>query len=150
MVFILSALWWIRIRTGGSFLMGGTGCWGIWVLLCWAGPCSVNHYSNFLLIGGAVFPPCTLAWGQTMVGNDCNDLFHFFFFGNDLLQKDLCQDCWIQCPWPHGRPLLTRNSAGGSWTLTGKSGIASCGLTTPVCWLLVLFVPSKSLFHQSS
>ena len=31
-------------------------------------PCSVNLYSNFLLMGGAVFPPCKFAWGLTMVG----------------------------------------------------------------------------------
>ena len=29
--------------------------------------CSVNLWSNFLLMGGAVFPPCCLIWGQTMV-----------------------------------------------------------------------------------
>ena len=41
---------------------------GIWVLFWWVGPCSVNFQSNFLLMGGAVFPPCCLAWGQTMMG----------------------------------------------------------------------------------
>ena len=29
---------------------------------------SVNPLSKFLLMGGAVFPPCCLPWGQTMVG----------------------------------------------------------------------------------
>ena len=28
----------------------------------------LNVGSNFLLMGGVVFPPCCLAWGQTMVG----------------------------------------------------------------------------------
>ena len=42
--------------------------WGInWVLFWWVGPCSVNLQSNFLLKGGAVFPPCYLTWGQIMV-----------------------------------------------------------------------------------
>ena len=31
------------------------------VLLWWAGPCSVNLQSGFLLMAGAVFPPCSLA-----------------------------------------------------------------------------------------
>ena len=47
--------------------MGKTDWGGNWVLFWWEGPCSVNLQSNFLLIGGAVFPPCYLTWGQTMV-----------------------------------------------------------------------------------
>ena len=47
--------------------MGETNWEGNWILFWWAGPCSVNLYSNFLLKGGAVFPPCYLTWGQTMV-----------------------------------------------------------------------------------
>ena len=44
---------------------------------------SVNLQSSFLLMGGAVFPPCSLAWGQTMVGITGSN--------GDLLPKDLCQ-----------------------------------------------------------
>ena len=43
-------------------------------------------------------------------------------------------------------------SAGDFWTLTGKSGSVSCGVTASFPWVLVhtvLFVPSKSLFPQS-
>ena len=43
-------------------------------------------------------------------------------------------DCCIQCPWPCARPLLVHTSARNSWTLTGKSGTMSCGVTTPVSW----------------
>ena len=53
---LVEASWWERL-TGG----------GIWVLLWWAGPCSVNLEFNFLLMGGAVFPPCCSPWVQTMV-----------------------------------------------------------------------------------
>ena len=47
-------------------------------------------------------------------------------------------------------PRLT----GDSWTLTGKSGSVSCGVTAPFSWVLacmhkLLFVSSKSLFPQS-
>ena len=57
-----------------------------------------------------------------------------------------------QCPKPCSRPLLTYISAGDSWTLTGKSGSVSCGVTAPFSWVLVhevLCVPSNSLFPQS-
>ena len=71
----------------------------------------------------------------------------------DLLQNDLYTHCCIQWPWPCSRPLSAHASAGDSWTITGKSGSVSCGDTV---FLLapgvheVLFVPSKSLFPQSS
>ena len=70
----------------------------------------------------------------------------------NLLPSGLCQDCCIQCPWPHNShvdPCLP----GDSWTLTGKSASVSCEGHCP--FLLapsvhkVLFVPSKSLSHQS-
>ena len=51
----------------GSFLMGETDWEGDWVLFWCVWPCSVNLKSTFLLMGGAVFPPCYLTWGQTMV-----------------------------------------------------------------------------------
>ena len=56
-------------------------------------------------MAGAVFPPCSLAWGHTMV------------VVMAVLQKDLCQDCCIQCSWPHSRPLSTHASARDSWKL---------------------------------
>ena len=54
----------------------------------------------------------------------------------DLLRKDLCTHCCIQCPWPCSRPLLTHISARDSWTLTGRSGSVSCGslLLSPGSW----------------
>ena len=51
------------------------------------------------------------------------------------------------------QPPLTHASTRDSWTLTGKSGSVSCGVTAPFSWgpgaHKVLFVPSKSLFPQS-
>ena len=43
----------------------------------------------------------------------------------------------IQCPRPCSRPLLTHASARDSWTLPGKSGSVSCGVTAPFSWVLV-------------
>ena len=56
-------------------------------------------------------------------------------------------------PRPCSRPPPTHASAGDSWTLTGKSGSVSCGVTPPFSWILVhthkvLFVSSKNLFPQ--
>ena len=42
-----------------------------------------------------------------------------------------------QCPQPCIRPLLTHASSGDSWTLMGKSGAVSCGVTAPFSWVLV-------------
>ena len=55
-------------------------------------------------------------------------------------------------PRPCSRAPLTQASAGSSWTLMGKSGSVSCGVTAP--FLLgpdahkLLFLPSKCLFPQ--
>ena len=38
---------------------------------------------------------------------------------------------------PCSRPPLTHASARDSWTLTGKSGLVSCGVTAPFSWVLV-------------
>ena len=60
--------------------------------------------------------------------------------------------CCSQCSQPCSRPPSTHTSAGNSWTLTGKSGSVSCGVTALLSWVLVhkvLFVPFKSLFPQS-
>ena len=54
-----------------------------------------------------------------------------------------------ECPQPCSRTPLTHASTRNSWTLTGKSGSVSCGVTAPFSWVLghkVLFVPAKSLF----
>ena len=45
--------------------------------------------------------------------------------------------CCTQCPRPCSRPTLTHASSGDFWTLTGKSGSVSCGVTAPFSWVLV-------------
>ena len=61
-----------------------------------------------------------------------------------------CTHCCTQCPRPCSRPPQTHASTGDSWTLTGKSGSVSCGVTAPFSWVLVgtrfCLCPSKSLF----
>ena len=55
----------------------------------------------------------------------------------DLLQKVPCRHCCIQCPQPCIRPSPTHASTRDSWTLLGKSGSVSCGVTAPFSWVLV-------------
>ena len=40
-------------------------------------------------------------------------------------------------PQSYSRPPLTHASARDSWTLTGKSGSVSCGVSAPFSWVLV-------------
>ena len=59
-----------------------------------------------------------------------------------------CTYCYTHYPQPCSRPPLTHTSTSDSWTLLGKSGSVSCGVTAPFSWVLVhkvLFVPSKSI-----
>ena len=67
----------------------------------------------------------------------------------DLLQKVPCMHCHTQCPQPCSRPPPTHASAGDSWTLTGKPGSVSCGITAPFSWVLVhkvLLCPPRDYF----
>ena len=55
----------------------------------------------------------------------------------NLLQKVSCIHCCTLCPQPCSRPLPTHTAAGDSWTLTGKSGSVSFGVTSLFSWDLV-------------
>ena len=96
-------------------------------------------------MGGAVFPPSLFDLRPNYGGGNEDN--------GDLLQKVLCRHCLIQCPQPCSRPPLTHASTRDSWTLTGKSGSVSCGVTALLLGPSVhkvLFVSSKSLFPQSN
>ena len=54
----------------------------------------------------------------------------------DFLQKVPGTHCCTQYPQPCSRPPPTHASARHSWTLTGKSGSVSCGVTAPFSWVL--------------
>ena len=105
---LVEASWWERNL--GLVLMGGAML-------------SKSLIQNFLLMGGALFPPCCLAWGQTMVGVITARVTSFKRTLFALL---------------YSVPLtLQQASAGDCWTLKGKSGSVSCGYTAPFSWLLV-------------
>ena len=84
-----------------------------------------------------VFPPCYLTWGQTIVE----------------VMKTMATSFKRSHarPQPCSRPLLTHTSSRDAWTLIGKSGSVSCGVTAPFSWVPVhamfcLFPPH--LFSQ--
>ena len=88
--------------------------------------------------------------------SDTNKQLHFLNYGGsnedsgDLLERTPRMHD-PRCPQPCSRPPPALASTGESWTLTGKPGSVSCGVTAPFSWVLVhkvLFVPSKSLFSS--
>ena len=95
--------------------------------------------------------------GQGCVPSLLFDLRPNYGGGNEdngeLLQKVPCTHNHTQFPWPCSRPPPTHVSARDSWTLTGKSGSVSCGVTAPFSLgpgaHKVLFMSSKNLFSQS-
>ena len=144
MVFILSALWLRRIRDlwklpdGRVWLRGKLGL----VLMSGARPSkSLIQFS----VDGQICVPSLLFDLRPNYGGGNED-------NGNLFQKVSCTHCWAQCLRPCSRPPPTHASTGDSWTLMGKSGSVSCGVTAPFSWIRVhtrLSVPSKRLFLQS-
>ena len=106
----------------------------------------------------AVLPPCSLAWDGPVLESVVLMVGYRLHGRNNgnVLQEDLCQHAVpsrtaaASAPDPvasHYQPTCPL------WTLTGKSGSVSCGVTAPFSWVLgaqkILLVPSKSLFPQS-
>ena len=67
----------------------------------------------------------------------------------DHLQKVPWRHFYTQCPQPSSGPLPT-HASGDSWTVTGSSGLGSCGVTAPFSWVLVCtricLCPQKSVY----
>ena len=126
--FILLALWWIRIRSfwklpdGRDWLRGKLG------LVLMGGAMLSNSLIQFAVDGWGCVPSLFFDLRPNYGSNEDN---------GDLLQKVPCRHCYAKCPQPCIRPLLTHASAGDSWTLTGKSGSVSFGVTAPFSWVLV-------------
>ena len=128
-VFILSALWWRRIRDswklpdGRDWLRGKLG---------------------LVLMGRAMLGKSLIQFsvdGRGYVSSLLFDLRPNYGGGNEdngnLLQKVPWMLCHTQCPQLWLRPLLTHTSARDCWTFTGKSGSVSCGVIAPFSWVLV-------------
>ena len=80
--------------------------------------------------GGCVLP-CCLSWNQTVV--EVMKIMVTSFKRYHAHTAALLHSV----PWPCSRSPRTHASAGNSWTLTGKSGSMSCGVTIPFSWVLV-------------
>ena len=85
-----------------------------------------------VLMGGAMLSKSLIQFsvdGRGCVPSLFFDLRPNYGRDNDDLQKDLCLNPCIQ--------YSGHASMGDSWTLTGKSGSVSCGVTAPFSWVLV-------------
>ena len=95
-------------------------------------------------MGGAILSKSLIQFAADGLGYVPSQLFDLrsnYGGGNedngDLLQKVPCMHCYTQCPQPFSRPPLTHTSTRDSWTLMGKPGSVSCGVTAPFFWVLV-------------
>ena len=128
MVFILSALWYIRIRGLWKFPEGKDWLRGK------LGP---------LLMSGAMLSKSLIqfsVYGQGCVPSLLFDLRPNYGGGNGdngLLSKSPVHALLHSVPRPCSRPLLTYTSARDSWTLTDTSESVSCGVNAPFSWVLL-------------
>ena len=120
MVFILSALWRIKIRGLWKFPDGRDWLWGKLGLVLMA--ILSKSLINFSVDGGGCVPSLLFDLRPNYGGGNEDN--------GDLLQKVLCTHCCTQCPRPCSGWLLTHASTRDSWTLTGKSGSVSCRVTS--------------------
>ena len=108
----------------GSFLMGETE--GL-VLM---GRAILSKFLIQFSVDGWGCVPSMLFDLRPNYGGDNED-------NGDLLQKVPSKHCYTQCPQPCSRPPPSHASARDSWTLMGKSGSVSCGVTAPFSRVLV-------------
>ena len=124
--FLLSAFWWRRIRGLWKLPDGRGWLGGKLVLVLMGGPMLRKSLIQFSVDGQSCVSFMLFAlrpsYGR---GNEDN--------GNATSFKR----SWIQCPWSCSRPLSTYASTRDTWTLTGKSGSVTCGVTASFSWVLV-------------
>ena len=94
---------------------------------------------DLILMGGAMLSKSLIQF--FVDGQDCVPSLLFDLRPNedngDLLQKVPGIHCHTQGSRPCTRPPLTHTYTRDSWTLKGKSGSVSCGVTAPFSWVLV-------------
>ena len=97
-VFILSALWWVRIRGLLKLPDGSDWLWGNLGLVLMGGAILSKSLIQFSVDGWHCVPSCYLAWGPAMVAVIAAMTSSF--------PRAFASTC-IQYPWPRGRPLST-------------------------------------------
>ena len=143
-IFILSALWWIRIiglwklPDGRHWLRGKLG-------LVWMGRTMLSKsLIHFSVDWQGCIPSLLFDLRLNYIGDNEDN--------GDLLQRVPSMHCCTQWPQPCSRPPPTHAPTGDSWTLTGKSGQSlrgHCSFLLGPGMQKLLFVPSKSLFPQA-
>ena len=135
--------------------------WSVWLVFCDCGFHSVcplvikdkklpdgrdwlRRKLGLVLMGGAMLSKSLIQFsveGWGCVPSQLFDLRPNCGGGNEdnsnLLQKVPWMHYYIQCPQPCSRPPLNHASARDSWTLTGKFGSVSCGVSAPFSGVLV-------------
>ena len=129
MVFILSALWWRRIRGLWKFPDGRDWLRGKLDLLLMGGAMLSKSLIQFSVVGGGCVPSLSLDLRPNYGGDNEEN--------GDLLQKVLCTHWNTQCPQPCSRPPPTHTSTRDSQTVMGKYVPVSCEVTAPFSWALV-------------
>ena len=129
MVFILSAVLWMRIRGLWKLPDGRDWLWGKLGLVLMAGAMLSKSLIQFYVDGqGCVLYLLFDLRPNYSGGNEDN---------GDLLQNVPCTHHHTQCPPPCSSPPLTHASAGDSWTFRGRSESVSYVVTAPFSWVLV-------------
>ena len=129
MVFILSTLWWIRIKGLWKLPDARDWLWGKLDLVLMSGAMLSKSLIRLSIDGWGCVPSLLFGLRPNYCrGNNIN---------GDLLQKDLLVLLYSVPLTPQQAtvdPHLCRRLLD---TLTGKSGSVSCGDTAPFSWLLV-------------
>ena len=134
MVFILSALWWIKIRgswklpDGRDWLRGKLG-------LVLMGRAMFNNSLIQFSVDGWGWVPSLLFDLRSNYGGANED-------NGNPFQKVPCMHCWIQCPNPaagHCWPMTLLETSGHSWASLGQSLVGSLPLS-PGTWCAQAFV----------
>ena len=127
-VFILSALWWMKIRglwklpDDRDWLRGNLG------LGLMKEAMLSKSFDKFCVDGWSGNVPSLFFELWPNYGGDKKDT-------GDLLLKVLFMLCCTQCRQTCSRPPLTHASVEDSWTLISKSGSVSCGVTASISWV---------------
>ena len=79
--------------------------------------------------GWGCVPSLSFTWGQAMV-----DVMKIM---GTSLKRSHAHTATLSAPNPCSRPLPTHTSTRDYWTLMGKSGSFSYGVTAPSSWVLV-------------
>ena len=129
MVFILSTLWWRRIKGLWKLPDGRDWLRGKLCLVLMSGAMFNKSLIHVALDGQGRVPSLLLDLRPNYGGVDEGN--------NDFLQKVPGTHYCTQCLRPWSRSPLTHASTRDSWTLMGKSRSVSCGVTAPFSWVLV-------------